>query len=150
MHMTCAFGSRHDTPVGVFSVLCDEAGRVLAAGFTIEEARLLAPIHPSLRPSVVIWRTSSSDCAGEGAEADTADRAVGRYLAGELAALDDVEVAWKATPFRDQAWRVMRKIPAGSPISYGELALRAGGTGWEAARAAGQACARNPVSLFVP
>lgn len=44
--------------------------------------------------------------------------------------------------------RAMQSIRPGQTISYAELARRAGRPA--AARAAGQACARNPLPLFVP
>lgn len=42
----------------------------------------------------------------------------------------------------------MERIPAGATCTYAELAARAGRP--RAVRAAGQACARNPLPLFVP
>src|SRR5205807_2525819 len=49
--------------------------------------------------------------------------------------------------FQQAAWSAMRGVPAGQTISYRELAGRSG-TG--SARAAGSACGRNAVALFVP
>lgn len=54
----------------------------------------------------------------------------------------------EATPFRQAVWQVLREIPRGSLLTYGELARRAGRPG--AARAAGGACGANPVPLFLP
>jgi O-6-methylguanine DNA methyltransferase len=51
-------------------------------------------------------------------------------------------------PFLDAAWDALQKIPAGATCTYAELAILAGRP--RAARAAGQACARNPLPLFVP
>ena len=142
--MARSLATRHDTPVGDFTIVTNHAAAVVGAGFTVEEGRLLAPIHPSLRPAALIWR--------EAARGSTtpADDAVHRYLDGDLPALDAVEVVWQTEQFYDRAWVAMRDIRPGQPISYGQLALAAGGSGWAAARAAGQACAHNPVSLFVP
>lgn len=50
--------------------------------------------------------------------------------------------------FRREAWEALRAVPAGETITYGELARRAGSP--RAARAAGSACAQNPLPLFVP
>ena len=74
--------------------------------------------------------------------------AVARYWAGELGALDEVEVAQPGGPFRQAAWAAMRRIPAGTTVTYTELAARAGRPA--AVRAAGSACARNLVAPFVP
>ena len=50
--------------------------------------------------------------------------------------------------FQQQVWRALASIPPGERISYSELARRAGHP--RAARAAGSACAVNPVALLVP
>jgi methylated-DNA-[protein]-cysteine S-methyltransferase len=51
-------------------------------------------------------------------------------------------------PFAVRAWVAMRKLRRGQVISYAELASRAGSP--RALRAAGQACARNDIPLFIP
>lgn len=51
-------------------------------------------------------------------------------------------------PFHRKVYELARRIGAGETLSYGELARRAGSPG--AARAVGQAMAKNPVPLLVP
>lgn len=58
--------------------------------------------------------------------------------------LDD---SW-CTPFQRALLGVLRGVPAGEVVTYGELAALAGRPG--AARAAGTFCARNRFWLFVP
>ncbi len=53
-----------------------------------------------------------------------------------------------ATPFQRRVYEVVRRIPPGRTLTYGEVARRAGRPG--AARAVGNAMARNPICLFVP
>jgi len=50
--------------------------------------------------------------------------------------------------FHRKVYDVVRRIPPGSTRTYGEVARAAGRPG--AARAVGQAMARNPVPLFIP
>lgn len=50
--------------------------------------------------------------------------------------------------FRPRVWAELRRVPFAATVSYGELARRAGRPG--AARAAGTACATNPVPVVVP
>lgn len=60
----------------------------------------------------------------------------------------DLPIDVPATPFQRRAWSAMRRIPAGSVMTYGELASeldRPGG-----ARAVGAACGSNPVPFVVP
>ena len=52
----------------------------------------------------------------------------------------------QGTPFQCRVWEALTRIPAGEILTYGELAARLH-TG---ARAVGNACRRNPVSIIVP
>lgn len=54
----------------------------------------------------------------------------------------------EATPFERRVYDVVRRIPRGRTLTYGEVARKAGRPG--AARAVGQAMRRNPICLFVP
>jgi methylated-DNA-[protein]-cysteine S-methyltransferase len=71
-----------------------------------------------------------------------------RYFAGDLAALDDASVEMNGTPFQKDVWAALRRIPAGTTISYGELAKRIGRRA--AIRAVGTANGANPVAIVVP
>lgn len=74
--------------------------------------------------------------------------ALARYAAGDVGALDGVRVEQPGGAFLQAVWAVMREIPAGTTVSYAELARRAGRP--TAVRAAASACARNMVAPFVP
>ncbi|MCK5480947.1 MAG: methylated-DNA--[protein]-cysteine S-methyltransferase [Gammaproteobacteria bacterium] len=50
------------------------------------------------------------------------------------------------TPFQQRVWMALTKIPAGETLTYGELADKLG----SGARAVGNACRHNPVSILVP
>ncbi|MCB1823587.1 MAG: methylated-DNA--[protein]-cysteine S-methyltransferase [Candidatus Competibacteraceae bacterium] len=52
----------------------------------------------------------------------------------------------KGTMFQQRVWNALRAIPAGTVLSYGELAARLG----TAARAIGGACRSNPIPILVP
>lgn len=54
----------------------------------------------------------------------------------------------KGTPFDRSVWKAIGAIPFGETRSYSEIARAAGSPG--AFRAAGRACGRNPVPLFIP
>lgn len=58
--------------------------------------------------------------------------------------IDDSE----ALPFHRAVYEAARTIPAGKTVTYGDLAAMAGSP--HAARAVGQALARNPFPLIVP
>jgi len=71
-----------------------------------------------------------------------------RYFAGEIGALDTIAVELNGTPFQKKAWQALRRIPAGTTISYAELAKRIGEP--SAVRAVGSANGANPVAVIVP
>jgi methylated-DNA-[protein]-cysteine S-methyltransferase len=129
------------TPPGPFTVVvgADDDGRevVLASGWTAELGDLLPVVHRSLRPS----------------GAERADRlpvldAAEAFFAGDVTAIDDVVVSQRSGPFLQEAWEVLRTVPAGSPDTYAAFAARCGRPA--AIRAAANACARNAAALFVP
>ena len=72
-----------------------------------------------------------------------------RYFKGQNDALDSIELdIEKSSPFFEASWQVCRSIPPGETRSYSWLATAAGRPG--AARAAGQAMARNKIALIIP
>lgn len=127
-----------DTPLGTFITLVDDDGAVLASGWTAELDELRALVAPALRPAEVQFR----------AELGAVTDAVLAYHRGELDAISSVPVRQRGGAFLEDAWQVLRTVPAGAPVSYTELAAKAGRP--SAARAAASACARNPAALFVP
>jgi len=76
-------------------------------------------------------------------------RVLSRYIAGERVDFRKAAVRFPtAPPFTRRAWEALREIPYGEAVTYGELAYQAGNP--RAARAAGHACATNPVAVVVP
>ncbi|MFC7548215.1 methylated-DNA--[protein]-cysteine S-methyltransferase [Plantactinospora sp. GCM10030261] len=127
-----------DTPVGPFTALVTPAGAVRAAGFTTDPEPLLALVHPRLRAPV-----RDSPPAGP------VDAAVADYLAGDLGVLDAIVVEQHTGgPYREHAWRVLREVKPGQPVTYTGYAELTGRP--RAVRAAAAACAYNAVALFVP
>lgn len=75
--------------------------------------------------------------------------ALGRYLAGDAAALAELPLDLADRPAWDQlVLGAVRGIEPGATASYGEIARRIGRAG--AARAVGGAVGRNPVGLVIP
>ena len=72
-----------------------------------------------------------------------------RYFKGDIEALSEIALDLSgAPPFYGAAWDACRRIPAGETRSYAWLAAEAGRP--RAARAAGQAMAKNRVALVIP
>jgi len=126
------------TQVGPFTIVVSAAGAVRAAGFTTDVDALLHLVHPALR-----------EPARPAADLGAVTTAVRSYLAGDLTAIDRVPVEQRTDgAFLDHAWRVMRDVKPGAPVTYTAFAALAGRPA--AVRAAAAACARNAVALFVP
>jgi methylated-DNA-[protein]-cysteine S-methyltransferase len=126
------------TPAGPFTIVVGDGGTVRAAGFTTELGALMSLVHPSLR-GVPRPRPDLGPVTD----------AVLSYLDGDLTAIDEVPVEQRTGgAFLDHAWRVLRGVKAGEPVTYLEYAALAGRPA--AVRAAAQACARNAAALFVP
>jgi methylated-DNA-[protein]-cysteine S-methyltransferase len=129
------------TPPGPFTVVVTQAPDgsdiVLAAGWTDDVSVLLPVIHRSLRP---VWV--------ERADFLPVLDVVEAFVAGDVTAIDDVPVRQRSGPFLEDAWEVLRTVPAGRPDTYATFAARCGRPA--AVRAAANACARNAAALFVP
>ncbi|MDP9239950.1 MAG: methylated-DNA--[protein]-cysteine S-methyltransferase [Actinomycetota bacterium] len=125
------------TPLGPFTAIVD-TGVVVGAGFRATPAEQRQQLDPRRRsmPLAVV------DDLGPITEALRA------YFAGEVTALDAVEVDQPGGAFRTAAWKAMRAVPPGETITYGELAALAGTPG--AGQAAGTACSQNRIALVVP
>ncbi len=52
-----------------------------------------------------------------------------------------------ATPFRRRVWGILRTIPYGQTITYGQIARQLGTRSFQAV---GGAVGHNPISLFIP
>jgi methylated-DNA-[protein]-cysteine S-methyltransferase len=70
------------------------------------------------------------------------------YFSGDLRALDAIAVDAGGTPFQRRVWTALRRIPAGSVVSYSGLARSLGDP--RGVRAVAAANAQNPVPVVVP
>jgi methylated-DNA-[protein]-cysteine S-methyltransferase len=125
------------TATGPFTVVVDHDS-VVASGWTSDVDDLVGVIHPSLRPFAIEHQRDLGPFTA----------AASAYHDGDLAAIDDIPVTQKSGPFLEHAWKVLRTVPAGRPITYAAFARECGKP--TAVRAAGSACGRNAVALFVP
>ena len=82
------------------------------------------------------------------AHAAQAEREILEYLAGRRREFTVPLDMANVPPFHGKVLRACRRIPYGKTLTYAALAARAGSP--RAARAVGQAMARNPLALVVP
>lgn len=70
------------------------------------------------------------------------------YFAGDITAIDTIDVDARGTAFQQRVWAALRTIPAGRTMSYAQLAERIGQP--TAVRAVGHANSLNPIGIVVP
>ncbi|MFI6501454.1 methylated-DNA--[protein]-cysteine S-methyltransferase [Nonomuraea typhae] len=126
------------TPAGPLSLLARD-GVLVAAGFTADPAEMFVRLTPALQSEGL----EVVDSLG------SISRATLAYFAGDLTAIDTLPVSQPGTPKRQALHKALREVPAGTTVTYGELAELAG-LSRGAARAAGSACSQNLIAPFVP
>jgi methylated-DNA-[protein]-cysteine S-methyltransferase len=84
-------------------------------------------------------------CSGVGFDALRSQ--IGRYFAGDREEFE-VPVATNGDVYQERVWSLVRQIPYGETVTYGELAWQLGGG--TTPQEVGAAVGRNPVCLLVP
>jgi methylated-DNA-[protein]-cysteine S-methyltransferase len=119
-----------NSPIGALTVI-ERGGVLCALGFPSQRAALLARYASRLShvptPAVA---------------------ALTAYFAGEVDALEDLQVAADGTPFQQRVWAALRRIPFGRTATYSEIARTIGAA--RAVRAVGAANRQNPVAVVIP
>jgi methylated-DNA-[protein]-cysteine S-methyltransferase len=128
---------RVPSPIGLVLLVCDGTSLV-SLDFEGYESRL----HALLAKRYDGYRlVETRDPLG-------AARRVEAWFAGDLAALDAIPVETGGTEFQRAVWQGLRRIPAGTVMSYGALAASLGRP--KASRAVGYANSLNPVAIVLP
>jgi AraC family transcriptional regulator, regulatory protein of adaptative response / methylated-DNA-[protein]-cysteine methyltransferase len=83
---------------------------------------------------------------GDKAFEATVAKAVGLVEAPGLGI--DLPLDVRGTAFQERVWQALRAIPAGTTLSYADIARRVGNR--RSTRAVAQACAANPVAIAIP
>jgi methylated-DNA-[protein]-cysteine S-methyltransferase len=129
------------TPIGRLLVVSGERG-IVRVGFEEQpEDEVLAEVAAGIGPRILRSRRELADVA----------ESLQGYLEGERAGDLGLpyDLSLVRSPFRRQVLeRLARDVHRGDVVRYGELAALVGHP--KAARAAGTACATNPVPIVVP
>jgi O-6-methylguanine DNA methyltransferase len=75
-------------------------------------------------------------------------RQIHEYFSGKRRSFDVETDLPDSAAFDRDVWRLLRAVPPGETVTYGQLARRAGHAG--AARAVGGSMRRNPVPIIIP
>jgi methylated-DNA-[protein]-cysteine S-methyltransferase len=128
----------HHTPLGELLVTARD-GRVSAMAFADcaqRVERLLARHYGTPLVGVV------------GAPPDALRHRLDAYFAGDLRALDAIAIDPPGTDFQRTVWQVLRAVPAGTTMTYRDVARHLGAP--NAVRAVGAAIGANPIWLAIP
>jgi len=129
-----------DTPLGRAHVVFDDDDRLRAFDWDDCRTRMDLLLRRHYGPAAEARHPATMPAALR--------IALQAYFDGVPDALDGIDVATGGTAFQREVWAALRAIPAGTTVSYGELARRIGRPA--AVRAVGAANGANPVGLVVP
>jgi methylated-DNA-[protein]-cysteine S-methyltransferase len=126
-----------ESEFGTLTLACSEAGLV----------RLALPSEPTANV-VESLQQRYGDVREDARALESSRRTLDAYLTGASQSLA-IPVDWSiARGFTLSSLQRLAEVQYGTTISYRELALRAGNE--RASRAAGAACATNPVAIVLP
>jgi len=131
---------RFDTPTGRMLLVTDAQGLVHALDWEDHHERTERLLGRYYRHVTLALREAAKESA--------AKRALLAYFAGQLDAIERLQVATSGSEFQNQVWRALRQIPSGKTLSYGALAKKIGRPA--AVRAVGLANGANPIAIVVP
>lgn len=121
-----------DSPVGRIVLTGDE--RALSGLYLMDAGERSATIRPEWTRRAGLFPVVEEQLA--------------EYFAGTRTSFD-LPLAPRGTPFQYAVWAELTRIPYGSTVSYGDIAI-AIGKSLVASRAVGLANGRNPISIIVP
>ena len=130
---------RRPSPVSTLLLVTDDTGVLRALDFAEHEARM----HRLLRLHYGEYTLAESTMTPA-----PITRALDAYFSGRIDELAKVPIATGGTPFQREVWRALRRIPAGTTMSYRQLASTIDRAG--ASRAVGAANGANPIAIVVP
>jgi methylated-DNA-[protein]-cysteine S-methyltransferase len=131
------FSAELPSPIGPLALVASPLG-LCAVGFDSNWARVRTELERRFGP---IALTAHTDPAG-------AVTSLRRYFEGDVRAIESIPVDTGGTPFQQEVWMGLRRIPAGRTWSYSDMAVAVGRP--TATRAVGAANGANPVGVVLP
>jgi methylated-DNA-[protein]-cysteine S-methyltransferase len=134
------YSEAFDTPTGWMVLVTDAEDRLRAAEWEDKASRLERSLRLHYGENGYQLHAPRTKSA--------ARLALEAYFEGELAALEAIRTQTRGTDFQRSVWSALRKIPMGTTVSYGQLAVKIGRPA--AVRAVGAANGANPIPIVVP
>ena len=134
------YSETFNTPTGRMLIVTDAEQRLRAADWEDKGDRLLRMLRLHYAQSGFELQEARTD--------SLARQALEAYFEGQLAAIEAIRTQTRGTEFQRRVWAALRQIPAGTTMSYGQLAAKIGQPA--AVRAVGAANGANPTPVIVP
>jgi methylated-DNA-[protein]-cysteine S-methyltransferase len=128
------------SPLGAMALASDQQHRVRALNFVERRSRLLRNLREHYGPCELT----------NGPAPDVTSNALQQYFAGELDALNAIDIATAGSPLQERVWAQLRRIPAGQTTTYGAVAQSLAIHDWRGAVDVGTAVGANPIAIVVP
>ncbi len=135
------YSTTYPCALGIITLACDSDGKNLVGLWTEGQK-----YHGGTIPEELIPKDDLQIFTA-------AKKWLDRYFAGEKPAISELPLAPTGGEFRQGVWSILREIPYGEVITYGEIAKKmAAKTGKErmSSQAVGGAVGHNPISIIIP
>lgn len=134
----CLILDHMPTPIGQAVLAVDTEGHLRAFEWADDDTRLRRSLARHYPETAVRAGRAPAEIRGR----------IEAYFDGDLAQIDAIACRADGTAFQRDVWAALRRIPAGTTLSYGELAAKIGRPA--AVRAVGLANGANPIGLVQP
>ena len=134
------YKTNYSSPIGKILLIADEDENLISLSFECQ-------------------KSLNNDIISKAAEKDNleifvaAKKWLDRYFNGENPAIDGIKLKLSGTDFQLSVWNILKKIPFGKTVTYGEIAKqiknKSGGKKMSA-QAVGNAVSRNPILIIIP
>lgn len=128
---------RIDSPIGTILIVSD-GEQLCSLDYAEYEQRMMILLEK--RYGQVSFRQNADPCGFSSK--------LHQYFAGDYHCLDSIAVNTGGTDFQQQVWSLLRTIPPGTTMTYGQLAAKFGKP--NAYRAVGATNALNPIAIVLP
>lgn len=135
------YAAKYQSPVGAVTLACNGDGSRLVGLWTQGQAHHGGSIAEAMveRDDIPVF--------------DAARAWLDRYFSGQKPAASELPLAPIGSPFRQGVWDILREIPYGEVMTYGDIAKKmaaAMGRKTMSSQAVGGAVGHNPISIIIP
>ena len=144
MEQNLYYIKEYDSPVGKIYIASDETQ---IKGLWLEGQKYFQNSIKDKKKTMQIQNTHTAEILKQ------AEFWLDAYFAGKNPSAESLPLFPDGTPFQQEVWSLLRKIPYGEVTTYGALAkeiARRTGKKSMSAQAVGGAVGRNPISIMIP